>query len=93
MQKKKKKIMCCSVKFIEYLFSAVNIVYFKPSVGSLPRIKMSLFYYQYVPINSYQHQILQHIYKTHFHLILQNFHVFYIRYLRQNICIYQYKHS
>ena len=41
--KKKKKIMSCSVKFIEYLFSAVNIVYFKPSVGSLPRIKMSLF--------------------------------------------------
>ena len=42
MQTETKFLLLIS-NFIEYSFSAVNVVLSKPSVGSLPRIKISFF--------------------------------------------------
>ena len=53
-----KNLRFVALVLIEYIFSAANECYPNPCVGPFPRIKMSVFYYQYEQMNSYLPQIL-----------------------------------
>ena len=53
-----KNLLFVALVLIEYIFSAVNECSPDPCVGPFPRIKMSVFYYQYEQMNSYLPQIL-----------------------------------
>ena len=53
-----KNLLFVALVLIEYIFSAVNECSPDPCVGPFPRIKMSIFYFQYEQMNSYLPQIL-----------------------------------
>ena len=78
----KQNFLCCSVKLIKYHFSVVKSVLSKPSVRSLLFNVSS--YYQYAPVNSYQHRILGRFSKTQYHQITKNDLVHQIQYHIQN---------